>query len=110
MVISNRTDIVTTLGDIKTQLGINSAYSHFVDGHDYPYIAYIGDGQSQLMADGTAYWRGNTYQVELYFLRKDEALEADIEDIILANGWNFDKSTDAFIEDEGVYFITYNLS
>lgn len=108
--ISNRLDIVTLLKGIKRDLGIDSTYSHFVNGHDLPYLVYIGSGQSQLQADGTAYWRGNTYQVELYYSKKDETLEAGIEDAILAGGWNYDKSEDTYLDDQGIYLIYYNLS
>ena len=108
--ISNREDIVTVLAGIKNDLDIPSAYSHFVDGERYPHLVYIGSGQTQLQADGTAYWRSNTYQVELYFLKKNEALEQSIEDAFLAGGWNFSKSEDTYIDDEGVFFITYFLS
>lgn len=108
--ISNREPITDVLSAIKTAYDIDSVYSHFTNGHTYPFLAYIGNGQSQLMADGTAYWRGNTYQVELYFKKKDESLEEDIEDAFLAGGWNFSKSEDVYISDEGVFYITYQLS
>ena len=108
--ISNREPITAVLASIKTETGIESAYSHFTNGHDYPYIVYIGNGQAQLLADGSAYWRGNTYQVELYFAKKDEALETAIEDELLAGGWNYTKSTDSYIEDEGIFVIFYEVS
>jgi len=110
MTIANRDPITTVLAAIKEDLGIDAAYSHFTNGHAYPHLIYIGAGQSQLLADGTAYWRGPTYQVELYFTRKDEAVEAAVEDRFLAGGWNYSKSDDAYIEDEGVYVIFYDLS
>lgn len=108
--ISNRDDITTVLAGIKQDLGIDSAYSHFSSKPEYPVLTYIGSGQSNLLADGTTYWRGNTYQVELNFLKKDPALEAAVEDAFLAGGWNFSKSEDTYLEDEGVYLIFYQLS
>lgn len=108
--ISNRQSIVEVLQGIQEDYGIDSAYSHFANGHPFPYLAYIGTGQTHLQADGTAYWRGNTYQVELYFLKKDETLEKSIEDAILAGGWNYSKSEDAYIEDMGAFVIYYDLS
>lgn len=108
--ISNRKPITAVLDTIKTTLGIDSAYSHFVDGHSYPHLVYIGSGQSQLLADNTAVWRGNTYQVELYFTKKDETLETAIEDEFLAGGWNYSKASDSYIDDEGVFVIFYDLS
>lgn len=110
--ISNRASITDILAGLKTSQGIESVYSHFTDGHDHgiPFIAYIGAGQSQLHADGKTYWKGNTYQVELYFEKKDEALEDTIEAAFTAGGWNYSKSDDAFLEDEGIYLIYYDLS
>lgn len=108
--ISNRASIVEVLQGIQEDLGIDSAYSHFSNGHKFPYLVYIGTGQTQLQADGTAYWRGNTYQVELYFLKKDEALETAIEDAFLAGGWNYSKSDDSYIDDMGAFVIFYDLS
>lgn len=110
MSISNRKALVEVLQDIKTTLGIDSTYSHFRNGHEYPYLAYIGSGQVQLTADGTAFWRSNTYQVELYFKKKDPALEDAVEDAFLAGGWNYTKSDDSYLEDEGVFLIFYDLS
>ena len=108
--ISNRQSIVEVLQGIQEDYAIDSAYSHFVDGHAFPYLVYIGTGQTQLQADGTAYWRGNTYQVELYFLKKDETIETAIEDAFLAGGWNYSKSEDTYIEDMGAFVIFYDLS
>ena len=108
--ISNRDDIVTVLNKITTDYKIPCVYSHFVNGSSLPYIAYIGNGQTQLQADGTTYWRANTYQVELYFEKKNETLEKNIEDAFIAGGWKFSKSEDAYIEDEGIYLIFYDLS
>ena len=108
--ISNRDDIATVLAGIENDYKIPCVYSHFVNGSSLPYIAYIGGGQTQMQADSTTYWRANTYQVELYFKTKDESLEKNIEDAFIASGWKFSKSDDAYIEDEGIYLIYYDLS
>ena len=82
-------------------------YSHFKTDQTPPYIVYIGSGQNTSDADNTHYWRENTYQVEYYFTKKDEDLEEVIEDTILADGWIFTKSEDAYIDDEDVFVIYY---
>lgn len=104
--ISNRKPITEVLADT----GIAAAYSHFVDGHEYPYLVYIGSGQENLLADNTTVWRGNTYQLEYYYTIKNEEAETAIEDAILAGGWNYSKSSDSYIEDEGVFVIFYDVS
>ena len=71
---------------------------------------YIGSGQNIFRADDTHYWSENTYQVEYYYTEKDESAEADIEDTLLDNGFNFEKSEDIFIEDQNVFVIYYYVN
>lgn len=100
----------TTYSDIYTVLrstGLPCAYSHFKTDQDPPYIVYIGNGQDNLNADNTHYWRNNTYQVEYYFTTKNEANEASIEDALLGAGFVYEKSEDLYIEDQGVFMIYY---
>ena len=85
------------------------AYSHFKKKQEPPYIVYIGSGQDIFEADNTHYYRNNTYQVEYYFTTKNESNEAAIEDALLENGYNYTKSEDVYIEDEGVFVIYYQI-
>lgn len=85
------------------------AYSHFKKKQEPPYIVYIGSGQDIFDADNTHYYRNNTYQVEYYFTTKNESNEAAIEDALLENGYNYTKSEDVYIEDEGVFVIYYQI-
>lgn len=89
--------------------GLPCAYSHFKTNQAPPYIVYIGNGQDNLNADNTHYWRNNRYQVEYYFTAKNESNEAAIEDALLANGFNYTKSEDVFIDSEGVFVIYYQI-
>lgn len=83
------------------------AYSHFKKPQEPPYIVYIGNGQGNLDADNTHYWRRNTYQVEYYFTTKNESNETSIENALLSAGYLYDKSEDIYIEDEEVFVIYY---
>ena len=85
------------------------AYSHFKKKQEPPYIVYIGSGQDIFDADNTHYYRNNTYQVEYYFTTKNESNEAAIENALLENGYNYTKSEDVYIEDEGVFVIYYYI-
>lgn len=102
--------IQATLQTIKQQTGMPVAYSHFKTAENPPFLVYIGSGQNQFDADSTVYWRQNTYTVEFYFTKKNETLEASIEDALLAGGFLFTKSEDAFIESEGVFVIYYYVN
>lgn len=89
--------------------GLPCAYSHFKKKQEPPYIVYIGGGQDTFDADNTHFWRTNRYQIEYYFTTKNDANETAIEDKLLENGYNYTKSEDVFIEDEGVFVIYYNV-
>lgn len=89
--------------------GLPCAYSHFKTQQEPPYLVYIGSGQDTFDADNTHYYRQNTYQIEYYFTEKNETTEAAIEDALLENGFNYEKSEDVFIEEEGVFVIYYTV-
>ena len=87
--------------------GLPCAYSHFKTDQAPPYIVYIGNGQDNLDADNTHYWRNNRYQVEYYFTEKSESNETSIEDALLGAGFLYEKSEDLYLEDQGVFLIYY---
>lgn len=87
--------------------GLPCAYSHFKTDQTPPYIVYIGNGQDNLDADNTHYWRNNRYRVEYYFTEKSESNEASIEDALLGAGFIYEKSEDIYLEDQGVFLIYY---
>ena len=87
--------------------GLPCAYSHFKTDQTPPYIVYIGNGQDNLDADNTHYWRNNRYQVEYYFTEKNESNEASIEDALLDAGFLYEKSEDIYLEDQNVFLIYY---
>lgn len=98
-----------TLKQIFTQLNIPFAYSHFKKPMKPPYVVYMGNGQNTFGGDNTWYYRHNAYQIEYYFDLKNEETEAAIEDALLSNGFNYQKSDDVFIEDENVFVIYYTV-
>lgn len=101
-----------TIFEILQQTGLPCAYSHFDEENSPaapPYIVYLGGGQQNFEADNTFYYQRNRYQIEYYFTKKDEDAEAQIEQLLLVNGYLYDKSEDVYIEDEGVFVIYYNV-
>lgn len=104
--------VTIEMGDIfqvLNGLGLPCAYSHFKQPQTPPYITYIGNGQDNFDADGTHYYNVNRYQVEYYYLVKNEAQEASIENALLNAGFLYEKSEDYYIEDEGVFVIYYTI-
>lgn len=98
-----------TIQQTLQSTGLPCAYAHFKKKQSPPYLVYIGNGQNNLDADNTHYWRNNRYQVEYYFTTKNESNEAAIEDALLNNGFLYDKSEDVYIEEEGVFVIYYYI-
>ena len=90
---------------LKTKLPC--AYSHFRQPVQPPFIVYLGNGQTTFGADNTWAYRNNQYQVEYYFTEKNEQNEKAIEDTLLQDGFNYEKSEDSYIEDEGLFVIYY---
>lgn len=89
--------------------GIPVAYMRFREKQKPPYIIYLGNGQTQLPADNAYYWAENDYQIEYYFTKKDEEKERLIEDLLLQDGFMFEKSPDTFIESEELNVIYYQI-
>lgn len=89
--------------------GLPCSYSPLKAKIDPPYIVYIGRGQNTFGADNTWIWRENRYQVEYYFTKKNEDNERAIEDALLEDGYNYEKSEDIFVEQEGVFLIYYYI-
>lgn len=97
------------ISETLLRTGLPCAYSHFKDKMAPPYIVYIGRGQETFGADNTWHYRENHYQVEYYFTKKNESNETAIEDALLADGFNYEKSDDIYIEEEGVFVIYYYI-
>ena len=49
------------------------------------------------------------HQIEYYFAKKDEKMEAIIEQTLLDDGYIYEKSDDIFLDDEGVFLIYYHV-
>lgn len=87
--------------------GLPCVYSHFKKPVTPPFLVYMGNGQTTFGADNTWVYTNNQYQIEYYFTEKNEANEKAIEEALLRDGFNYDKSEDSFIEDEGLFVIYY---
>lgn len=93
--------------DTLKSIGLPCAYSHFREPVKPPFITYLGNGQTTFGADNTWHYTNNEYQIEYYFTEKNEANEKAIEEALLRDGFNYDKSEDAYIESEGLFVIYY---
>ena len=102
-----------TLFQVLQTIGLPCAYSYFQKEDEQPasppYLLYTGGGQDTFKGDDTYIHQANHYQVEYYFTKKDEEMEATIEQALLNNGYLYEKSEDTYIESEGVFVIYYQI-
>lgn len=93
--------------DVLRSTGLPCAYGFFKTKQAPPYLVYMGDGQETFAGDNTWYNRVNRYRIEYYYNTKNEENENAIEIALLANGFNYDKSEDMYLDDEDVFIIYY---
>lgn len=93
--------------NVLKNTGLPVAYYHFKTVQKPPYIVYMGDGQDNFSADNSFYWSRNEYQIQYYFKKKNEDAEAAIEAALLRAGYQYEKSEDVYIQDQGVFVIYY---
>lgn len=98
-----------TIFELLQTLGLPVAYGFFDKDQDPPYIAYIGGGQANFPADNTYYHSRNNYQIEYYFKEKDEEKEAEIERLLLDNGYPYEKSEDLYLDDQKLFLVYYTV-
>jgi hypothetical protein len=90
--------------------GIYTAYFEVKSEIEAPYIVWRGRGQANFVADDTFYFcMGNTYEVDFYFLEKDEDVEAAIEQALLDAGFLYSKGEDLRDADTKEYLIIYDV-
>ena len=98
-----------TLFQLISTLGKPVAYGYHSSPQELPYFCIMGAGQDQFEADNTYYTKHDRWQVEYYFINKDPVFENSIEELLLNNGYKYEKSEDVYIEGEGVFVIYYDI-
>lgn len=71
-----------------------------------PFMVYYYEGSNDLLADDTNYQRIRPLTVELYTDNKDFAVEDALETALNAAGLVYSR-TEAYIDTEKVYMVTY---
>ena len=96
-----------TIQEVLSNTGLPVRYSHFTTPQEPPFLVYLGDGQTHTTADDRYLLKKNSYQVEYYFVKKNEAQEDTIETALEEAGFLFDKSADTYISGEDMFVIYY---
>lgn len=85
------------------------AYGYHSTEQHLPYICLMGAGQDTFAGDDTFIYKQDRTQIELYFKKKNPAIEQALESLLLENGYLYEKSEDVYIEDEDVFMIYYDV-
>lgn len=99
-------ELVTVLNST----GLPARYAFFSEPQSPPYLVYMGDGQDIFHADGSTFYKNNTYRVEYYYTKKDPEQEDMIEQAFTDAGIRYEKSEDTWLEDERVFLIYYYIN
>lgn len=98
-----------TVYQMMATLGRPVAYGYHSKEVELPYFCLMGTGQDRFEADNTYYTTKDRTQIEYYFKRKDPAFEHQIEALLLQNGYRYEKSEDAYLDDQDVFLIYYDI-
>lgn len=102
-----------TFVEIKEMIesvGLPFTYDSFPDNiaPDPPYIVFNYPQNNDFGADNINFVSIDTLNIELYTRNKDFELEQDVEAVLNANGFFYEKN-EAFIRTEHLYQITYTM-
>lgn len=98
-----------TIYESLQALGLPIAYGRFTKPVEPPFLALVGQGQSQILGDNTYVVKQDNYNLEYYFTAKDPETESAIEELLLSLGRLYTKSEDVYIDDERLFCIYYSF-
>ena len=98
-----------TVFEMLQTLGLPVVYGRHTKKVKTPYLLLTGAGQDHFEADATYYVTKDRWTIEYYFDKKDPELEAQIEKLLLDNGYRYDKSEDIYLDDQEVFFLYYDI-
>ncbi|PDY48447.1 hypothetical protein [Bacillus pseudomycoides] len=105
-----------TLAELKKILdatGYPVAYSHFTATTNNPvpsppYICYLVDGSSNMIADNKVYQKINDVNIELYTTKKDLIAESKLEKVLDDHELPYE-SFETFIDSEELFQKIYEV-
>ena len=100
-----------TLAEIKLMLeetGVYVGYG-FVINRPPPYISYREAYSNNAFADNAVTAEVTHYDVELVTIKKDEALERKLKDVLNSYGIPWQKTSESVVESDGTFSIIYEF-
>lgn len=74
-----------------------------------PYVVFLRTQTAEFYADGKVYFRKSRYRAELYTDQKAPAVEVQLERTLDAAGILWKITDEAFLDEEGLYEILYEI-
>ena len=95
---------------VAEETGLPVAYDHFGEGEspDPPFLIFLYPRSDNFDADGKVYVKISELHFELYTDRKQPDVEAQVEAVLDAHGFVYDK-TEVWIPDEKLYEVLYTM-
>ena len=95
---------------LAEEMGLPFAYDHFAEGEspDPPFLIFLFPRSDNFSADGAVYFKIDVLHFELYTDAKAPDVEAQIEAVLDAHGFYYNKS-EVWIEDEKLYEVLYEM-
>ncbi len=91
-----------------SEIGYPLDYSHFEEYQETPYMVYLFDSSSDLIADNHNYKDISNFNIELYTDIKDLVAEKKVEDKLKELELSYYKS-ETWIESEKVFQVLYEV-
>ena len=85
-------------------------YSHFTSKQEPPFICYIDDGSSNLVADNKVVEESTTIRIELYTETKDLSAERKIKQFLNENELPYEKDPTLYIASEGLFLCAFYIN
>lgn len=95
---------------LKT-LNIPVAYNEFDSDKQVnpPFIAYRETSPDTFKADGITYYRPYNFEIELVTIKKDIALQKQLEGLLTDNNIPYDVDSEVWDNEEKIYHNFYNI-
>ena len=100
----------TEVAQMVKEFGLPYAYDHFAEGEspEPPFVVYLYPNSDNFAADGKVYFKKDRLHVELYTDSKDIDLEKQIEDVLDAHDFFYNK-WEVWIQSERLYEVLYQM-
>ena len=105
----SKTKLKEVIKELKNNK-IACAHLSFSTKQNLPYAIWATDEVECTCADGSIAYKEETIALEVYFDKKDTKTAKKVEEILNATCGTYDASGEIYIEDEGIYEVTYHFA